>query len=190
MKRVLLLIVLLLPSSAFGVATGIWSGDQTRDPITDKPTSLAIIYSDRGGASLALRCRNGVLDIFINPDRTIFKTGDRKEVTIRFDTATPINIPAIALEPNLLGLDHKLDNSLPAAFLRARMIVTRFTGEYGRSETFTFQSTLAPNSLFIVGRVLSDCGTMTLPQDEIDKEIKALNKALQDQNLQKRNRSK
>jgi hypothetical protein len=172
-KRVLGLAMFtgLLGGAAFaGSPAGIWVGDRSKDPVTDKPYSLAMTYDRSDQGSLALRCKDGAVDAFVLTKEQMFTVGERQDVVLRFGTEAPMTIQAIAREPNLLVLT-KRDVATLTPFLRASTFVVRFSGLYGRESTLQFQSSLLPNSLNIVGRVLADCDIAPFPEAEITKAM-------------------
>jgi hypothetical protein len=177
-NRLLITTLLLCPTIATAQPGGFWTGDRKKDPITDKPFSLAMTFVNNTEVNVTLRCRNGELDLFVDPDRPLFQPGEKRQVTIRFDQASPIKVHAIASEPTLLVLDHKRDADVLKPFLRAKSIAVRFEDSRARQYTFTFQSTMLPNSLTMVGRVFDDCGYADFPQAEIDEAIAEADKSI------------
>jgi hypothetical protein len=186
----LAMVVGLLSRAALAGVAGIWIGEQSKDPVTDKPYALAMTYDVSNQGFLSLRCKNGTMSIFVRTNEEMFKVGDRPDVVLRFGTEAPISVQAIAGEPTLLAL--KSDVATITPFLRAGAFVVRFSGPYGREQTMRFESALLPNSLTIVGRVLAACDVAPFPEAEIAKATDDLMKraAGDDKPVSKKGRSR
>ncbi len=176
MKLAVMFTAVIFPVAAFAFPGGMWVGDQKKDPITDRPFTLAMTFQNNTQINITLRCRNGEIDLFVDPDEALFRTGEKKQITIRFDQSPAFTVNAVAVEPTLLAIEHNRESNILTPFLRAKSIAVRFTDARARQNTFTFQSSLLPNSLTKVGRVLADCGFASFPQAEIDQAIADLDK--------------
>ena len=171
-------LLLCTPLYAASLA-GIWIGDSKKDPITDRPYSLAMTYDKADAGTIALRCKNGALDILVSPTSPQFTVGARQRVALRFDKSEPLMLDAIATEPEMLVLDHKRDVNVLLPFMTAKTIAVRFSGTYGRDYTMQLLSALPPNALSMVGRVLADCDVTSYPQEQIDKVAAEMTKAVE-----------
>lgn len=158
-------------STAIAGPPGVWMGDQTKDPITDKTNSLAIIYDERDQGTIGVRCRSGTSDILVMTGSPKFTEGSKQEIVIRFGTSEPIKLAAIATEPRILAVDARNRPDVYREMMKPAPIALRFTGLYGREETMQFKAVLPANSLHMVGRVLADCGIAEYPKEEIDKAV-------------------
>jgi len=160
---------LLFTTPAAAQMAHIWVGDETSDPITDKTNAAAMIYDNALEGFLAARCRNGDADLMIKQTEGHFDRGARQDVLIRVDAAAPLTIPAIATEPEVLVLDVSKMPTLFTTIMRAKKVAARFTSEFGRQITMTFEPLLPGNTLHMIGRVVAACGIAPYPQQEVDK---------------------
>jgi hypothetical protein len=159
-------------AQAGGLAGAIWVGTGSTDPITDPPYSIAMAGDPAGvDGFMALRCKNGDVDIFIEPPskESPLTVGSRRGMTIRFDRAEPIIVDAVATEPRRLAIDHHRDEKLLLPFMTAKTVTVGFSGVYSQSYTMQFIFAWHPaNALSKVGRVLADCGVTPRGQWEAD----------------------
>lgn len=160
--------VSLLATSALGPAqaggaAGIW----VAGPTTDRSSSLAMAGDPAtGGEFMVLRCKNGDVDIFVEPGskEPPLTVGARQEISIRFDKNEPIAVSALATEPTKLVIDHRGDKKILLRFMTARTVTV-----YGR-HTMRFAFVWHPaNALSVVGRVLADCGV--IPRDQWEADV-------------------
>jgi len=161
----------IVPQTALAV---VWIGESKRDPITDQPYSLAWMESDDGKSSVGFRCRRGQFDIF-------WQTGPRlkikrrlSKITFRIGAGTPGETVGVTDGDGIIALDVKPLREPSTDVMRGQRIVLRTTDDSDNEVTSVFTSGLLPNSLTLVGRVLSDCGITDFPSSEIEAAHRAL----------------